>query len=196
MKMILTTLLLVTSPCFAMETTLVHEILTKESTVCDILPPDISRKLAQTLLGNHPMVPFLLKKLSLPSTTFEGHTKCVYSAQFNRAGDKIVTASLDGTAKIWDIETGTCLDTLEGHAMGVSSAQFNQAGDKIVTASNDKTAKILDVETGSCLDTLKGHAGSVISAQFNEAGDKIVIASTDNTAKIWDYGAFLECQQF
>ena len=196
MKMIFTTLLLVTSSCFAMDKSLVHEILTREGAVCDILPPDISRKLAQTLLNNHPMVPFLLKRLHFPSTTLEGHTDRVISAQFNQAGDKIVTASGDKTAKIWDTKTGDCLATLKGHTTYVRSAQFNQAGDKIVTASWDNTAKIWDAKTGDCLATLEGHTSYVISAQFNQAGDKIVTASNDNTAKIWNYGAYLECQQF
>ena len=32
----------------------------------------------------------------------QGHTDCVLSAAFNPAGDKIATASYDGTARVWD----------------------------------------------------------------------------------------------
>ena len=32
----------------------------------------------------------------------EGHTGLVVSAEFSAAGDRIVTASQDGTARVWD----------------------------------------------------------------------------------------------
>ena len=72
----------------------------------------------------------------------EDHTCGVRSAAFSPDGKKIVTASYDKTAKIWDASTGECLHTLEGHTNWVCSAAFSPDGKKIVTASYDNTAKI------------------------------------------------------
>jgi hypothetical protein len=73
--------------------------------------------------------------------TLRGHEGPVYLASFNNAGDRIVTASYDGTAKVWDL-AGTCLVTLRGHEGPVYSASFNAVGDCIVTASYDGTVRL------------------------------------------------------
>ncbi len=67
------------------------------------------------------------------------------SASFSPDGTRLVTASKDRTAKIWDVLTGNCLHTLQGHTSFVNSASFSPDGTKVVTASVDKTAKIWDV---------------------------------------------------
>ena len=76
------------------------------------------------------------------SVTLSGHTELVCSACFSPDGTKIVTASWDNTAKVWDIASGECEHTLEGHTNYVMSACFSPDGSKIVTASDDETAKI------------------------------------------------------
>ncbi len=115
-----------------------------------------------------------------------GHTGKVYSADFSPDGRKILTASEDFTANVWDAGTWKLLNTLKGHTADVLSAQFSPNGKKIVTASLDCTTKVWDATTGKLLRTLKGHAGSVFSAEFSSDGKKIVTASQDNTAKVWD----------
>lgn len=44
--------------------------------------------------------------------TITGHKERVNSAFFTRDGTKLVTASMDGTTKLWDVVTGDCLDTI------------------------------------------------------------------------------------
>lgn len=121
-------------------------------------------------------------KLMLPI----GHTNNVHSAQFSPDGKKIVTASQDKTAKIWDALTGNLLADLKGHTGGVNSAQFSPDGKKIVTSSWDNNAKIWDAVTGNLIIDLKGHTGGVLSAQFSPDGKKIATTSQDKTAKIWN----------
>jgi hypothetical protein len=69
------------------------------------------------------------------------HDDSVDSAVFNPDGTRIVTASADGTAKVWDPD-GTLLETLRGHTDGLFSAVFNPDGMRIVTASWDDTARL------------------------------------------------------
>ena len=76
------------------------------------------------------------------SVSLSGHTDDVRSACFSPDGSKIVTASGDRTAKIWDVCSGECDRTLKGHIDDVNTACFSPDGSKIVTASDDKTAKI------------------------------------------------------
>jgi WD40 repeat protein len=114
----------------------------------------------------------------------EGHTGAVLSANFSNDGSKIVTASNDNTARVWDSK-GNLLAELKGHTGQVWSANFNNDGSKIVTASNDSTARVWDSK-GNLLAELKGHTGWVLSANFSNDGSKIVTASSGNTAQVWD----------
>jgi dipeptidyl aminopeptidase/acylaminoacyl peptidase len=69
----------------------------------------------------------------------------VSSAAFSPDGQRIVTASADKTARIWDAATGKPIGELRGHDSAVRSAAFSPDGKRIVTASFDKTARIWDV---------------------------------------------------
>src|SRR5207245_793680 len=53
--------------------------------------------------------------------TLKGHTKGVGSARFNADGSRILTASVDHTARVWDARTGALLLTLKGHTEWVGS---------------------------------------------------------------------------
>ncbi len=107
----------------------------------------------------------------------------ISSAVFSPDGQKIITASGDNTARIWDV-SGELLVELKGYTGIVSSANFSPDGQKILTIG-DITAKIWDV-SGKLLAELKGHTGIVSSAKFSPDGQKILTASWDSTARIWD----------
>ncbi|MFO0951656.1 MAG: serine/threonine-protein kinase [Isosphaeraceae bacterium] len=102
--------------------------------------------------------------------TLMGHADLVTSASFSPDGARVVTASWDGTAKVWDAKSGAGVLTLKGHAWFVNSASFSPDGARVVSASQDGTAKVWDAKSGAELLTLKGHAGSVNSASFSPDG--------------------------
>ncbi len=66
----------------------------------------------------------------------------VFAAAFSPDGGRIITASIDGTARLWDGETGTPLAVLKGHTNGVVTAAFSPDGERVVTGSWDGTARL------------------------------------------------------
>src|SRR5579862_7332430 len=115
-----------------------------------------------------------------------GHTGLVNSAAFSQDGSRIVTASWDATARVWDARTGATLAKLSGHKAWLNSAAFSPDGLRVVTASWDKTARVWDARTGAVIATLSGHKDAVNSAAFSPDGSRVITASNDNTARIWD----------
>jgi WD40 repeat protein len=118
--------------------------------------------------------------------TLSGHMSYVWGCAFNPSGSTIVSASGDGTLKIWDARTGEEHRTLRRHTASVRGCVFNPGGDSIVSASDDGTLKVWDVQTGEERLTLRGHTDWVNGCAISSAGDFIVSASSDQTLKVWD----------
>jgi len=117
------------------------------------------------------------------------HKDKVSSASFSQDGRKIVTASHDGTACVWDSETGVRLALLKGHGGDVLTASFSPDNAKILTASSDGTARVWDSENGELLGILE-HDQQVNTAKFSPDGKRIVTASNDGRSRIWDIDNF------
>jgi WD40 repeat protein len=115
-----------------------------------------------------------------------GHTDWVRWAAFSPDGRRIVTASKDRTARIWDAAIGRQITLLTGHTDGVRTATFSPDGGRVVTAAADKTARIWDAVTGLQILLLQGHTEDVRSAMFSPDGGRVVTAAADKTARVWD----------
>ena len=127
---------------------------------------------------------------------FSGHTSGVWSAGFSPDGRQLITASNDGTAGIWDEESGRQILTLLGHSGPIAYAAFSADGERVVTASFDKTARVWDTKTGREVLLLRGHTDRLRSAAFSPNGRRIVTASLDGTARIWDADSGRELLSF
>ncbi|MEI7768992.1 MAG: hypothetical protein WCI67_03335, partial [Chloroflexales bacterium] len=126
----------------------------------------------------------MIDAVSWRPTLLSGDTAAVKSAVFSPDGSRILTASTDRTARLWDAK-GQLLVTFSGHTDTVNSAVFSPDGTRILTASYDKTARLWDA-SGQLLATLSGHIGPVYHAVFSPDGSRILTASEDGTARLWD----------
>ncbi len=114
------------------------------------------------------------------------HEGSVTSAAFSPDSTKIVTASADQTARVWDATTKEELARFSfTYRDAVMSVAFSPDSTKIVTASDDHTASIWDVATHKELARF-AHDLPVVSATFSPDSTKIVTASGDRTARVWD----------
>ena len=114
------------------------------------------------------------------------HNDKINWAAFSKDGARVVTASEDRTARIWDAETGQLLREL-WHGGGVLSAAFSADGARVATASKDWTAWIWDAKTGQPVGTNRcGMRARSMRPAFSTDGARVVTASEDRTARIWD----------
>ena len=86
----------------------------------------------------------------------------VNSAQFSPDGQRVVTASEDKTARLWDAASGKPIGEPMKHEEQVYSAQFSPDGQRVVTASEDKTARLWDAASGKPIGEPMKHEGAVI----------------------------------
>jgi WD40 repeat protein/serine/threonine protein kinase len=114
------------------------------------------------------------------------HSKAVRSVRFNPDGSRIVTASADGTARVWNAINGQPITEPLGHSGEVLTAQFSRDGRMIVTASQDRTARVWDAQSGQPITEPLVHLDHVHWAEFSPDSERVVTASSDNTVCIWN----------
>jgi hypothetical protein len=110
----------------------------------------------------------------------------VFHASVSLDGRRIVTASEDKTARIWDAETVQPDGEPPRHNGAVRHASFSPDGRYVVTACWDNTARIWDAETGLAHGEPLRHDDTVWLTSFSPDGRRVVTTSSDNTARIWD----------
>ncbi|CAJ1400552.1 unnamed protein product [Effrenium voratum] len=115
----------------------------------------------------------------------EGHKDNVSMVAFAPSGLRLLTASQDRTARMWEAGTGSCIREFRGHTDTVQCAGFSGDGRLVITASLDRTAKIWEA-TGDCLRTLSAHAGSVLFAAFAADASFAATGARDGAVRIWD----------
>jgi WD40 repeat protein len=80
-----------------------------------------------------------------------GHIGALRSAVFSPDGTTIATTGDDGTARLWDAETGATLAVFTGHDGPVLSASFSHDGEQLATAGADGTIRIYPVRPAGIL---------------------------------------------
>lgn len=119
-------------------------------------------------------------------TILSGHTGPVNLARFSPDGQRVLTASSDETARLWDTATGREIVRYIGHAASIDYAAFSPDCLRIVTASQDNTARVWDANTGTQVSILRGLNRPITFAIFTPDGRHIVTESADYTVTLWD----------
>src|SRR6516164_1808000 len=114
-----------------------------------------------------------------PLRHFFGHSDGVWGIAFTPDGERAVTASFDGTARVWEVSTGRQLGVFSGHTAGVLSVAVSADGQWAATGSADRTVRVWNLAT--CAETMvfKGHAGAVNAVAFLPDGRSVLSAGAD-----------------
>jgi F-box and WD-40 domain protein 1/11 len=120
-----------------------------------------------------------------------GHARGIACLQFD--GRIAVSGSNDRSVKVWDVETGQCIQTLTGHSNLVRCLAFR--GRRLISGSYDHSIKFWDVREGQCmLDYRAAHDSWVFDVQCDLT--KMVTSGQDHRVLVWDFGAGLELDDF
>lgn len=112
------------------------------------------------------------------------HATSVSGLQFLPAGDRVLSASDDGTARVWDLN-GWPVFELTGHIGPVTGTDVTPDGKLIATASLDGIARIWDGGSGRLLIQIPGMV-RLRAISIRSDGKAAVTGGSDGIARIWD----------
>ena len=116
--------------------------------------------------------------------TLEGHTHHVTTAAFDAKGARVVSASLDGSARLWDVAKGEELMKFgDTYAKGVTGAALSACETRLLVSSLDKYARIFCMESAMLQTKFKGHTRRVNGCAFSD--EYIATVSDDRTGRLW-----------
>jgi WD40 repeat protein len=116
-------------------------------------------------------------------------TATISSARLDERGERIVTATNDRTARIWNAKTGAATFEPIVHPAEVRWAGFGDGG-TLVTLLADVTGRVWDVRPGAALPTRLKADDAVMAAQFSRDGNEIMAVTQkpvgEKTVQVWN----------
>ncbi|XP_072046186.1 jouberin-like [Amphiura filiformis] len=122
---------------------------------------------------------------------FPGHYSLFYDICWSPTDSEILTASSDGTARIWDIETpDSSASRVFPHPAFVYAARYHpQADHLVVTGGYDHVIRVWSKNTnrqnGELLQELSGHHGFINSLCFTKDGLNMYSADSQGAVIVW-----------
>jgi WD40 repeat protein len=127
---------------------------------------------------------------------FEGHTRGVNSVVVLPGGRRALSASGDGTLRLWDIGTGAELRCFGGHLRDIKFVAVLPDSCRAVSASGDETLRLWDIETGTELRRFEWRAVRVNSLIVLSDGRRALLGCGDGTLRLWDIESDAEPRRF
>lgn len=120
-----------------------------------------------------------------------GHTGVVKSVGFSADGRRVLTASSDGTARVWDTESGRSLAVLGNAARstpnasgGLQGAAFSPDGRLVATAGPGTAARVWSWATGRLVAEFR--LPNAVSSIAFSTDERRVVITDGRGAQVWD----------
>lgn len=120
---------------------------------------------------------------------YKGHTKAVSDITFNTSGTQFLSASYDRMIKLWDTETGQCINRFTtGKTPHV--VRFNpdpEHSNEFVAGMSDKKIVQFDLRTKEVVQEYDHHLAAVNTITFVDENRRFITTSDDKSLRAWDY---------
>ena len=133
----------------------------------------------------------LLTKSVKPSSialvrSYSGHQSSITSLDVSVDGRKFISGSRDGTARIWNSETGECQFLLDAHTGWVTCVSISENGEMAASGGTDGLVIIWNAENGERITSFIAHHSTVFSVNLITNGKLVVTNGQDHSVRLWD----------
>jgi len=125
-----------------------------------------------------------------------GHNHYVEDVVLSKDGQFALSASWDGTLRLWDLNYGQATRRFVGHTKDITSVAFSADNRQIVSGSRDKSIRLWNT-LGECKLTIEDAHSDWVSCVAFSPSDKnkvIVSAGWDKLVKVWSLNEEFRCK--
>ncbi len=141
-------------------------------------PPELPRALRTSLFAWHAGAKLLERRFR--------HVGEVHAFAFAPEGRRLATAGGDGTARLWDVATGSALSPPLRHEGPVRTLAFRPDGSIVATAGDDGILRQWDTLTGTLLVESVPCGAPVHALCFSPDGSRIATTNGTDAPFLWD----------
>lgn len=109
----------------------------------------------------------------------------ITQVRFNRQGNRVLAASLDGAARLWSADSGELLRVFQQDTP-LDGALFGQEEAVVITLGRNNQFAAWDARTGYVLNRMNGNGRALGCFDGNRGGTRLVTASNEALLEIWD----------
>ncbi|XP_071806782.1 uncharacterized protein [Asterias amurensis] len=118
------------------------------------------------------------------TNTLQGHDGEITQVKWSRTRRNWITASEDGTIRVWSGDGMTCLQVLAAH--GSVTALCIDAYNSCIVAGVQNTIKVYDPDTYKLVQTNVGHSDSIRCIIHLPERNQYVSGSWDGSLRVWN----------
>ncbi|CAN7995425.1 unnamed protein product [Ixodes hexagonus] len=121
--------------------------------------------------------------------TFSEHAAGISGVAFVQSGRAVLSASLDGTVRAFDLQRYRNFKTLAApRAVQFASLAVDPSGEVVCAGSQDTfEVFVWSLQTGRLLDVLAGHQSCVSGLSFGPGTESVLVSSSwDKTCRVWN----------
>ncbi len=122
-----------------------------------------------------------------PASSPMRHQHAVRFAEFSPDGRYVLTASFDGTARIWDARTGEQVSSPLTHYGNVVRAHFAPDQKRLVTIGSNGAVKLWELPRHQNVEFIGRHAKAVTGLQFAPGGGRLLSWGRDGAGIVWNW---------
>jgi hypothetical protein len=131
-----------------------------------------------------------------PLRVLEGHAKEIVSIAVSSDGKRLLSASDDGTVRLWDLEAGKELRRMEGNRGEAWAVAFSPDDTQALAGGQESNLALYEVATGKQLRLFPPHPNSVRAVAFLPDGRRALSGCCDNLLRLWDVEEGKELRRF
>jgi len=113
-----------------------------------------------------------------------GHANMVWDVLVTQDGRRIVSASNDRTAKVWDVSSGSELFTLRGHKAYVCSISIASDSHRVATGAMDGEVIVWGLRNAEQLATFN-HGSDDAKVSWRPYADGLITGGADGCLRMW-----------
>ncbi len=129
---------------------------------------------------------YAMKTLTLVGKPLAGHSDVVLGVAWSPDGKRLVTASQDKTARLWEWPSGKALLVMPDNSDAVTRVCFAPDGKSLYTASLDHNVRQFNVADGKVLRVFNGHEDAVLALALSPDGKGLVSAGPEPRLRWWN----------